>query len=283
MRDRSLLLEVKELLRRYEIIPSKRLGQHFLIDEGILDREVKYAGVSAEDTVLEIGAGLGFLTRKLAERARHVYAVEIDRRLCQVLNDILSKYDNITIINADILKIEFPPDVNKVVANIPYSISSGITFKLLNSKISLSVLTYQWEFARRMTARPGTKCYGRLSVMVSIMADVEILERIPRIYFFPPPDVDSAIVRILRRNKYSNIRNFKIFENLVRRLFSFKGKTLRKALIMILRKSAGKEEALTFINKLEKEGYPIKKRIFELTPSELINLANMIYNEGYDV
>ncbi|MEM2419256.1 MAG: 16S rRNA (adenine(1518)-N(6)/adenine(1519)-N(6))-dimethyltransferase RsmA, partial [Candidatus Hadarchaeales archaeon] len=179
-------MEVLKLLQRRGIRPSKRAGQHFLVVEDVLRRMVEYAELSPQDTVLEIGAGIGNLTTLLAERAGKVLALEKDRRLLPVLRERLSGYDNVELMNVDFLKAELPP-FNKVVSNLPFQISSEATFRLLGMKFELAVLTYQREFARRLVASPGSEDYGRLTVAVGMRAEVELMEEVSPACFFPPP------------------------------------------------------------------------------------------------
>ncbi|MHC1579193.1 MAG: 16S rRNA (adenine(1518)-N(6)/adenine(1519)-N(6))-dimethyltransferase RsmA [Candidatus Alkanophagales archaeon] len=189
--------DVIRLLRKYGIRPSRRAGQHFLIDDRVAWRQIEYADVSKSDVVLEIGAGLGSLTEKLERVAGKVYAVEKDERLCKVLRE---RCERAEILQGDFLKLELPK-FNKVVANIPYSLSSAITYRLLQLRPEVAVIMYQKEFAERMVAKPRTKRYGRLSVLAQFFADIELLEVVPRRSFFPPPKVDSAIVRMKQKRE----------------------------------------------------------------------------------
>jgi len=174
------------ILRRYGIRPSRRAGQQQVIDLGLLGRMVSYAGVSGEDEVLEIGAGIGNLTRLLAERARRVIAIEHDRRFVKALRERLRGHSNVKIVHADALRVELPK-FNKVVANLPYGISSEVTFRLLERDFELAVLMYQWEFAERLIALPGSADYGRLTVNAYYRAEVELLERCCLQRFFLNP------------------------------------------------------------------------------------------------
>ncbi len=202
-----------------------RLSQHFLIDERIAERQIKYANLNENDIVLEIGAGNGILTKKIAKIAK-VIAIEIDRRFVEKLK----KIRNVEVINADILKIDLNEiEFNKVISNLPYHISSPITFKLLEKKFELGILMYQKEFAERMVAKAGSKNYSRLSVMVYYKADCELLEYVPKEAFRPIPKVDSCIVKIVPIGKRFNV-NEKLFEKVVRILFSHRRKKIKNAL-----------------------------------------------------
>ncbi|MGV8175135.1 MAG: 16S rRNA (adenine(1518)-N(6)/adenine(1519)-N(6))-dimethyltransferase RsmA [Methanothrix sp.] len=172
-----------------------RLGQHFLVDESIAARIAGYADLSPEDCVLEIGPGQGSLTSTLATIAGHVYAVEIDPDLAAQLD---GRFSNVQVICADALKVELPR-CNKIVSNLPYQISSAITYRLLSRPFQRAVLMYQWEFARKMKAKPGSEEYGRLAMTAGFFCQVEILEKVSKMAFRPVPQVDSAVVRLLPR------------------------------------------------------------------------------------
>lgn len=203
----------------------KKLGQHFLVDRRVLARIGDYASLSEKDRVLEIGPGTGNLTRVLAERAGRVFAIEVDPALATSLE---GRFKNVTVTRGDALKVPFP-DYNKVVSNLPYQISSKITFKLLERPFNLAVLMYQKEFAERMVASPGTKEYGRLTLNVSLRAEAEILEFVPRGAFSPMPAVESAIVRLRPRVERIHVDE-RAFDDLTRRLFSMRRKKVKKSL-----------------------------------------------------
>ncbi len=186
-------MDVKRILIERGIKPARGLGQYFLIDDGVATRMVEYAEVERGDVVLEIGAGVGGLTEKLERKARKVYAVEKDEELCEVLK--CTKKSKTELLEGDIMKVELPT-FDKVVASIPFSLSSPITYKLLLRGFGLAVLLYQKEFAQKTDAKPGSKLYGRLSVITQALADVEILELVHRDAFYPSPPVTTAIVRL---------------------------------------------------------------------------------------
>jgi len=217
------------LLRKYRIRLSKRAGQQHVIDIGLLGRMVSYAEVSSEDEVLEIGAGIGNLTRLLAERARKVIAVERDGRFIKILREQLRGRPNVKIVHGDVLRIELPK-FNKVVANLPYGISSDVTFRLLEHDFELAVLMYQWEFAERLIARPGSTDYGRLTVNVYYRAEVELLEKVLPSAFLPQPKVFSAVVRLRPRKPPFKVVNERMFFDVVRALFQHRRQKVRNAL-----------------------------------------------------
>ena len=217
------------VLRKYGIRSSKRAGQHHVIDPSLLERIVGYADVSKKDEVLEIGAGIGNLTRLLAERARKVIAVERDGRFVKILRERLRGYPNIKIVHDDVLQLKLPK-FDKVVANLPYGISSDVTFMLLDHDFELAVLMYQWEFAERLIASPGSNDYGRLTVNVYYRADVEMLEKVLPSAFLPQPKVFSAVVRLRPREPPFKVTDEKMFFDVVRALFQHRRQKVRNAL-----------------------------------------------------
>jgi len=172
-----------------------KLGQHFLMDRGATMRIAGYAELKPGDNVLEIGPGTGNLTEALASRAGHVYAVEIDPDLAAQLS---GRFSNVQVIKGDALKVELP-HYNKIVSNLPYQISSRITYRLLSRPFETAVLMYQWEFAQRLAAAVGSEEYGRLAMVVGFFCRIEILEKVSKMAFRPVPQVDSAIVRLQPR------------------------------------------------------------------------------------
>lgn len=261
----GLLEEIKRTLNAYKIRPRKKLGQNFLIDEGVLEKIVSYASLESDDVVLEIGAGLGFLTERLAKEAGQVIAVEIDPKLIGILVRRLRKYENVTILRGDIMEIEVP-EFNKVVSIPPYSISSPLIFWLLQRDFECAVLTFQEEFARRLAATPGTKDYGRLTVTVYYHAEVELLDFIPKESFWPTPEVNSMIIRLKPREPPFHVEDEEKFFSFIRAIFTQRNKKLRNAVI-------------TFLSELKipkKDTVPLAdsipfsyRRVREMTPEEL--------------
>ncbi len=199
-----------EILHKYQFRMQKKYGQNFLIDANILAKIVEAAQITKEDTVLEIGPGIGTMTQYLAEAAGRVVAVEIDRELIPILEETLSAYDNVTILCEDILKVDLTKLVNdngggpvKVVANLPYYITTPIIMALFESRIPLSSITVmvQSEVADRMQTGPGTKDYGALSLAVQYYAKPEIVARVPASCFTPRPNVDSTVVRLKKHEQ----------------------------------------------------------------------------------
>jgi 16S rRNA (adenine1518-N6/adenine1519-N6)-dimethyltransferase len=204
-----------------------RWGQHFLVDTDVAERQVAYADLSSDDVVLEIGPGNGVLTTRMASQVKKVIAIEIDAHLAHALPVI----PNVEVINADVLQVDLQPlSFTKVVANIPYEISSPLTFTLLKQNFEVGVVMYQKEFAQRLVAQPGTQAYARLSVMAQYYADWEVLETVPATAFRPPPKVASCLVRIQPRDPVFHVDDERTFERVVRILFSHRRKTIKNAL-----------------------------------------------------
>lgn len=227
-------------MRKYNVKADKRLGQHFLVDSQPLISMIEAARLLPEDEVLEIGPGLGILTRELCSRAKRVVAVEKDRQLIPILEDLTRDFKNICILEADVLKLDMGKlrerHFNgrfKVVANLPYYITSPIIMKIINNRhlIPLAVLMVQKEVAQRLTALPGTKDYGILSIAVNMYADVKMICTIGKGSFLPPPKVESAVVQILLRQKPRvEVDDEAFFFKVVEAAFGERRKTLKNSL-----------------------------------------------------
>lgn len=229
------------VINRYEFAFQKKFGQNFLIDQGIVEKIVREAGVTKDDFVLEIGPGIGTMTQILCENAREVAAVEIDRKLIPILNDTLSEYDNVTIINDDILKVDINKLVEeknggrpiKVVANLPYYITTPIIMGLFESHVPLDSITImvQKEVADRMQTGPGSKDYGALSLAVQFYAKPEIVVNVPPECFMPRPNVGSAVIRLKRHEtRPVDVKDEKLMFRIIRASFNQRRKTLANGL-----------------------------------------------------
>ncbi len=224
------------LLRKHGIRPRKRLGQNFLCDPNILEKIVRIAEVRDTDTVVEIGSGIGVLTALLAARARRVIALEVDRRLVDVLRAELGGLDNVEIVHRDVLEFDFAsvrPDGGegriRVVGNVPYNLSSPIVLRLLDYRESIdrAVLMLQREVAERLAAPPGTKDYGPLSVYVALYTEPRLETRVPAACFVPRPDVDSRLIRLdMRKEPLCSVDDPDGFRRVVRSCFAKRRKTL---------------------------------------------------------
>jgi 16S rRNA (adenine1518-N6/adenine1519-N6)-dimethyltransferase len=254
------------------MVPDKRRDQHFLIDNNILGKIVGFAAIEKDEDVLEIGSGPGNLTEALSKKARHVYSIETDRGLVARLAERF-KNSNVTIIEGNALKVDFP-GFDKVVANLPYSISSDITFKLLKHPFKLGILMYQHEFAQRMVAQTGSPDYSRLSVDVQHFADVKILMKVPPQAFVPPPEVESAVVKIVPRQASYSLQDRDLFMALVTAAFTQRRKRLRNALINGAHlMDIGNMKELVRLLPPEL----LEKRAEEVSPEEFASLANTLY------
>ena len=270
----SLLAETRRILKKHNIRPIKKLGQNFLVDESLLKEQIEYANLNEEDTVLEVGAGIGNLTKFLLEKAKKVIVVEKDKRMIKILEDRFSGKENLEIIHSDVLKIDLP-DFNKTVSNIPYVISSPLTFKLLETEFKKAIIMYQKEFAQRMVAKPGTREYSRLSVACHYYADIKLLRTVPETAFHPEPKVQSALVEINPRNPQFEVDE-KFFFNLLRGLFIHRKKTVKNALthsfnLIFNKASFTKTEVLEMLPKTV-----LDRRVFTLKPDEIAEISNTL-------
>ena len=267
-----LVKETLKILKENDIRLDRRKGQNYLIDSNILNKIVNYADLSMEDTVLEIGAGIGTLTIPLAEHAQKVIAVEQDPKIAAVLSRRLQELNisNVEVIVADAVKTEFPP-FNKVVSNLPYKISSPITFKLFEYNFDFAVLMYQLEFAERMVAKPGESNYSRLSLMTHFYGDIEMLFEVSKHAFFPNPKISSAVIKIVP-NRKAGIDEF--FIKVSRALFQHKKKKVRNALLNSFHEIANvdKKEAKEIVSKLDEN--ILSARVVKLEPVEVMAISN---------
>lgn len=230
-----------EVLQKYNFIFQKKFGQNFLIDTRVLEKIIEASGVTQEDMVLEIGPGIGTMTQYLCENARKVVAVEIDKMLIPILEDTLSSYDNVRVINEDILKVDINRLVHeenggkpiKVVANLPYYITTPIIMGLFESNVPIESITImvQKEVADRMQVGPGTKDYGALSLAVQYYAKPQIIANVPANCFMPRPNVGSAVIRLTRHEKPPvDVKDDKRMFEIIRASFNQRRKTLQNSI-----------------------------------------------------
>lgn len=226
-----------EIIKKYGFAFQKRFGQNFLIDGNVVEKIVREAGVTKDDFVLEIGPGIGTMTQILCENAREVAAVEIDKNLIPILNETLSPYKNVMIINDDILKV----DINslacehndkkpiKVVANLPYYITTPIIMGIFESHVPVESITVmvQKEVAQRMQVGPGTKDYGALSLAVQYYAKAQVVLKVPASCFMPRPNVDSAVIKLVRHETPPvSVKSEELMFGIIRAAFNQRRKTL---------------------------------------------------------
>lgn len=233
---------IKYIMGKYDFKFSKGLGQNFLINEFVVQDIVDGAEINQDDYILEIGPGIGVMTYEMASRAKKVLAVEIDSYLLPVLEETLADFDNIKVINEDVLKLdlktviqeEFDNQPPKVVANLPYYITTPIVMGLLEDELPISdiVVMVQKEVADRMMAQPSTKAYGALSVAVQYYSDPEIVTVVPKSSFMPQPNVASSVIRLKIRPSSVNLDSKDIFFKTVKDAFSKRRKNLIKCLII---------------------------------------------------
>lgn len=227
-----------EIMQRYDIKMKKSLGQNFLTDTNILRKMIQTADISERSTVIEIGPGIGALTEFLAIHAAEVYAFEIDQRFITILSDTLQPYTNVTVLNEDILNVDFQSEAYDflreaedlvVVANLPYYITTPIIMHLLNSQLPIQrlVMMMQKEVVERMTADVGTKAYNSLSIAIQNTMEAELAFIVPRTVFIPPPNVDSAVLRLTRRPvPLAEVDDLIAFEAFIQACFTQRRKTL---------------------------------------------------------
>lgn len=276
-----------EILQKYNFNFQKKFGQNFLIDEHVLDKIIRAAEITKDDYVLEIGPGIGTMTQYLACAAREVTAVEIDRALIPILEDTLKEYDNVSIINEDILKVDIEALAKeknggrpiKVVANLPYYITTPIIMGLFESHVPLESITVmvQKEVADRMQVGPGTKDYGALSLAVQYYAEPYIVANVPPNCFMPRPAVGSAVIRLTRHQKPPvEVMDEKLMFRLIRASFNQRRKTLANGLKNSGELNLSKEVITAAIEKLGK-GSSVRGEALDL--EEFARLTNIIKEE----
>lgn len=250
-----------EMIQKYEFAFQKKFGQNFLIDTHVLEKIIDAAGVTKEDMVLEIGPGIGTMTQYLAENARQVVAVEIDKNLIPILEETLKEYDNVTVLNDDILKVDIgrlAEEYNdgrpiKVVANLPYYITTPIIMGLFESNVPVDNITVmvQKEVADRMQVGPGSKDYGALSLAVQYYAEPYIVANVPPNCFIPRPNVGSAVIRLTRHQEPPvQVKDSKLMFKLIRASFNQRRKTLQNGLNNSPEISYTKEQIIAAIDSL---------------------------------
>lgn len=274
--------KTKEVVDKHGFKFSKSLGQNFLIDDNVIDRILDGARLSKGDKIIEVGPGIGTLTREMGRVADKVVAIEIDKTLIPILKDTLDEFENIEVINQDILKVNVEDLVKeklnggpvKLVANLPYYITTPIVMKFLEEDIPVTdiVVMVQKEVADRMNANPGTKDYGALSVAVQYYCDTEIVAKAPRHIFIPQPNVDSTVIGLhVREERKYNVDSEDIFFKTVKAAFGQRRKTLLNAL-----------GTLGFLNKdeirevLNEANIDEKRRGETLSIEEFANLSNCV-------
>lgn len=272
----------KEIINKYSFAFQKKFGQNFLIDSNVLESIIRGAEITKDDFVLEIGPGIGTMTQYLCEAARQVVAVEIDKMLIPILEDTLSEYDNVEVINQDVLKVDIKSLAEeknngkpiKVVANLPYYITTPIIMGLFESGVPIDSITImvQKEVADRMQTGPGSKDYGELSLAVQFYATAKVILNVSATCFMPRPNVDSAVIKLTRHKEPTvNVADEKLMFKIIRASFNQRRKTLVNGLKNSPELSFSKEQ---IVKAIEKIGKPETIRGEALTLEEFAELAN---------
>ncbi|WP_418755114.1 16S rRNA (adenine(1518)-N(6)/adenine(1519)-N(6))-dimethyltransferase RsmA [Eubacterium ventriosum] len=272
----------KEIINKYSFAFQKKFGQNFLIDSNVLESIIRGAEITKDDFVLEIGPGIGTMTQYLCEAARQVVAVEIDKMLIPILEDTLSEYDNVEVINQDVLKVDIKSLAEeknngkpiKVVANLPYYITTPIIMGLFESGVPIDSITImvQKEVADRMQTGPGSKDYGALSLAVQFYATAKVILNVSATCFMPRPNVDSAVIKLTRHKELTvNVADEKLMFKIIRASFNQRRKTLVNGLKNSPELSFSKEQ---IVKAIEKIGKPETIRGEALTLEEFAELAN---------
>ncbi|UOE76329.1 16S rRNA (adenine(1518)-N(6)/adenine(1519)-N(6))-dimethyltransferase RsmA [Parageobacillus thermoglucosidasius] len=276
----------REILEKYGFSFKKSLGQNFLIDTNILRKIVDVAGLSRETGAIEIGPGIGALTEQLARRAKKVVAFEIDQRLLPILEDTLSPYENVRIIHQDVLKADIRRVIAEeftdaadimVVANLPYYVTTPIIMKLLTDNLPIRgiVVMLQKEVADRISAQPGTKDYGSLSIAIQYYTEAEKIMTVPRTVFIPQPNVDSAVIRLIKRKQPPvDVDDESFFFQVVRASFAQRRKTILNNLISNLPNGKARKEKIERI--LTENGIDPRRRGETLAMEEFAALSNAL-------
>ena len=283
----NTLIETRKIMKKFNIVANKRYGQNFLIDDNILEEIVNSADITKDDLVIEIGPGLGNLTEYILSRAKYAILVEIDLKMIKVLKDRFKDRKNYILINDDILKVNIDKLIEeikskndlsfrsvKVVANLPYYITTPIIFKLLEDENSISDITVmvQKEVAQRMVAKPKSKDFGILTLMVDYFSNANIIVLVPNSSFIPEPGVMSAVINLKKNRKYS-VKNEKMFFELIHKAFAQRRKKMINSLSSTNFNNMTKQELEDLFKRCNLD---FNTRAEELTIEEFIELVNNI-------
>lgn len=277
---------VRKILRDYGIRPKKKLGQSFLEDKNVINKILAISDIRQDDTVVEIGAGVGIMTELIAQKAHKVVAIDIDPRMIDILRERLAHYNHVDIIQTDVLEYDFSQVATKftsqkikVVGNIPYYISSQILFQLLAYRhfISSMVLMFQKELAERLIAYPGTRNYGIPTIFVSMFTECFREMVVPRGCFYPQPEITSAVMKmIIRRKTLIDIKDHQLFSKIVKTAFSKRRKTLLNNLRNLHEPGYSEEDIIT---SLKSAGIESMRRAETLTAEELGRFSNILFSK----
>ncbi len=281
----SSLEDTKFILKKYNITANKKLGQNFLINDEVIENIIEASKINSSDLVIEIGPGLGTLTSKLLEKAGRVVAIELDEKMINILKDRFKLYNNFVLLNEDILKVDLNELIKenidnlenvKIVANLPYYITTPIIMKLLEDRLSIDTITVmvQKEVADRITAKPGDKLSGAITYSVDYYANAEEIVFVDKTSFIPAPEVDSEVIKLkIRKTPAVEVENEEMFFKVIKASFMQRRKTLVNGLV-----NSGiindKEKIKTIFNEL---GLELNVRGEKLTIEQFANLSNLIY------
>ena len=278
------LKDTKFILNKYHIKANKKLGQNFLINDEVINEIITSSIIGKNDLVIEIGPGLGTLTSELLEKAGKVIAIELDDRMINILEDRFKRYTNFILIQNDVLKVNLTEIINKqkenfehvkIVANLPYYITTPIIMKLLEDRLKIKTITVmvQKEVAERITANPGDKLSGAITYSVNYYADAEKVVFVDKSSFIPSPEVDSEVIKLIIRNEPKvQVESEELFFKIIKASFMQRRKTLLNGLINA--KIIEKEKLITILKELE---YDISIRGEKLTLEQFAKLSNLIY------
>ncbi|MFD3448301.1 16S rRNA (adenine(1518)-N(6)/adenine(1519)-N(6))-dimethyltransferase RsmA [Microbacteriaceae bacterium 4G12] len=292
MKDIATPNRTKSIVEKYGFSFKKSLGQNFLIDTNILNRIVDFAEVGPETGAIEIGPGIGALTEQVAKRANKVVAFEIDQRLLPILAETLAPYEHVKVIHQDVLKANVAQVIQEefqegqdlmVVANLPYYVTTPILFKLLEDRLPIRgiVVMLQKEVADRLAAAPGTKDYGSLSIAMQYYTEAETVMIVPRTVFVPQPNVDSAVIRLIKRTKPAVVvKDEDFFFEVVRASFAQRRKTLINNLANNLASFPKNKELLEQV--LQQVDIDPKRRGETLTMEEFAKLSDALYDTKHE-
>ncbi|GAA5819403.1 MAG: 16S ribosomal RNA methyltransferase A [Methanobrevibacter sp. CfCl-M3] len=282
MNNISLFNETKNILKENNISLKKVLGQNYLIDDFKRNKIINFADLNKNDEVLEIGSGIGTLSLKIAEKVKKLIAIEQDKKIFKILSKRIkdSRLNNVELINKDALKVDFPR-FNKVVSNLPYQISSPITFKLLKYDFDFGILMYQKEFALRMIGKVNTKEYSRLTSMLHFKANIEFLDNLSPNSFFPSPKIYSSVIKLTPKFDKEFKKYEKEYSQVSKALFQHKNKKIINALIdsRVILGSTDKKEVQRFLDKISNNievKELLNQRVFKTSPVKILFLSKQL-------
>ncbi|MDR3290700.1 MAG: 16S rRNA (adenine(1518)-N(6)/adenine(1519)-N(6))-dimethyltransferase RsmA [Methanobrevibacter sp.] len=282
MSNISLFDETKNILKENNLSLKRSLGQNYLIDDFKREKILNFAQLNKNDEVLEIGSGIGTLSLKIAEKVKKLIAIEQDTKIFNILSKRVNEigFNNIELINKDALKVDFPK-FNKTVSNLPYQISSPITFKLLKYDFYLAILTYQKEFAMRMIGKVNTKNYSRLTAMLHFKVNIEFLDDLSPNSFFPQPKIQSSVIKLNPLFHEEFKRYEKEYSQISKAIFQHKNKKVMNSLIdsRIILGHSNKKEVHRFLDEISSDNEVnnlLNQRVIKTTPNDILILSKQL-------